>query len=131
MDDRLVFPIPPGTHWSDVKPVILPGSASTKHETRAVEPGQPDNPKQIQNRKSKTPNVAAMKPQPLCGGIRFAPPEPAPAPASSAAGAEKPRVKREKAKADPKLVAAARELRDRYLERLNDHRLKPEGLRSN
>src|SRR5213075_1079117 len=24
-EDRLVFPIPPGTHWSDAKPIILPG----------------------------------------------------------------------------------------------------------
>ena len=24
-EDRLVLPIPPGTHWSDAKPVILPG----------------------------------------------------------------------------------------------------------
>src|SRR3954470_24739077 len=24
MEDRLVFPIPPGTHWSDAKPIVLP-----------------------------------------------------------------------------------------------------------
>ena len=24
-EDRLVFPIPPGTHWRDGKPIILPG----------------------------------------------------------------------------------------------------------
>src|SRR4051794_5430171 len=28
-EDRLVFPIPPGTHWSEAKPVILPGSTKS------------------------------------------------------------------------------------------------------
>jgi hypothetical protein len=26
-EDRIVLPIPPGTHWSDAKPLIFPGSA--------------------------------------------------------------------------------------------------------
>jgi hypothetical protein len=30
MDDRLVFPIPPGTHWSDAKPIVLPRHTAPK-----------------------------------------------------------------------------------------------------
>ena len=48
-------------------------------------------------------------------GWSFSPPVPA-----TAAAVEKPKRERKpKAKADPKIVAAARELRDRWLERVN------------
>ena len=26
-EDRLVLPIPPGTHWSDEMPIVLPGES--------------------------------------------------------------------------------------------------------
>src|SRR5947207_4541238 len=29
-EDRLVFPIPPGTHWSDAKPIILPALSAVE-----------------------------------------------------------------------------------------------------
>src|SRR4051812_6861808 len=35
-EDRLVLPIPPGTHWSDAKPVILPGAAPTADAPRKL-----------------------------------------------------------------------------------------------
>ncbi len=43
-----------------------------------------------------------------------------PAPEPGAAKEKRPREKKPKVKNDPKLVAAARELRDRYLERVNE-----------
>ena len=43
--------------------------------------------------------------------------------AKEAAKSEKPPRKREQFKNDPKLVAAARELRDRYIEQINADRL--------
>ena len=99
-EDRLVFPIPPGTHWSDAKPIILPGAAN-------------EAPKQLpapRERKSKTPVFPRYSI--IGGGLRFATPEPV---------VEKPkREKRKATKNDPKLVAAARELRDRWLERINE-----------
>ena len=52
------------------------------------------------------------------GGLRFAPP-PEPKPAKPK------RQKRPKQKNDPKYVAAARELRDRYLEQMNSGALLP------
>src|SRR5204863_4888089 len=51
--DRLVFPIPPGVHWRDVRAVSVPAERNPKLEVRAVGPYS-DNPKQIRNPKRKT-----------------------------------------------------------------------------
>lgn len=61
------------------------------------------------------PSSLPKKPAPLSGALFFGPPAPAPG-----AAKEKPvREKKPKAKNDPKLVRAARELRDRWLEQVN------------
>jgi hypothetical protein len=106
--DRLVFPIPPGLHWSDEMPVIIrPSDQEPSATTR-----------QITDKKPKAP---AAKPPRVRAGItranvlRFAPA----APIEPAKPAKKIREKKPKAKNDPKLAAAARELRDRYLEQIN------------
>ena len=57
----------------------------------------------------------------MCG-ISFAAPKPAAAPT-----AKPKREPRPKAKNDPKLVAAARELRDRWMEEVNSGRYLPES----
>jgi hypothetical protein len=55
--------------------------------------------------------------------MSFAPPV-APVPVK----APKPkRPPRQKTKTDPRLIAAARELRDRYLETINDGSIQPQG----
>src|SRR5688500_615079 len=107
-EDRLVFPIPPGTHWSEVRAValpldrglgILPEPNSAAPRKRSGETPKPQ--KQTQS----IVTTAACR-------LHFTPLAP---PAK-----EKPkRVARPKVKNDPKLVAAARELRDRYLEHVN------------
>jgi hypothetical protein len=56
----------------------------------------------------------------VIGGLRFGP-----VPTPPKAKPEKP--KREKQKNDPKLVAAAREFRDRYLDEVNSGRMLPAG----
>jgi hypothetical protein len=107
---RLVLPIPPGKHWSDELPVLLPGA--------------PAEPKQIpdQERKrrkapaAKALAIAQRKPVSMHGRLFFTH-----APERAAAKAEKAKpAKKPKAKNDPRLVAAARELRDRWLEKVND-----------
>ena len=100
MEDRLVFPIPPGTHWSDAKPIILP-----RHTQKQLEDAGA--------KKVKAAPVTIIKRQPLGGGLMFAAPKPAKRPGETA----KPR--KQKIKNDPKYVAAARELRDRWLEKVN------------
>jgi hypothetical protein len=72
-------------------------------------------------KKPKVP-VAVVKPSSIrIGGLRSIPKPltPEEKAAMKAAKAEKPKRPREKFKNDPKMVAAARELRDRYMEQVN------------
>jgi hypothetical protein len=101
-----VLPIPPGTHWSDAKPLILPG------EGRRPALEGPSAPRT--RKPDAEPPKAPAKPGPLSGALFFAPPA-RPAPAKEQ---KPPREKKPKGKNDPRLVAKARELRDRYLEHL-------------
>ena len=123
-ENRLVLPIPPGMHWSDAKPSVLPG---------AVLPGIPgvehvNAAPQIEGEVVKKPRE--KKPKPLVvrpkRGLWFAPPAPPPTPEElKAAKSAKPKPKPVRMKNDPKLVAAAREFRDRYLDEVNAGRMLP------
>lgn len=120
-EGRIVLPIEPGTHWSDVKMIVLPGSPP-------MEPGAP-TALPIGEVEPKPKRSAAKKPKPATkrpayvapGGLWVAPPKPT-AEEIKAAKAAEPKPKREKQKNDPKLVAAAREFRDRYLDEVNSGR---------
>ena len=107
-ENRLVLPIPPGTHWKDVMPVVLPG---------AQPPALPNESKQ-----KRAPRLSESPARPRVGVVtlsraRFAlPPSKPDKPRSPTAGK---RVKKPHVKNDPAHVAAARELRDRYLEQFN------------
>ena len=86
-------------------PRILP----TAHRVLPTETKQLPGPKR--NPKPPTPKLASIN----ASAMRFAPVTPQVSPKS-----EKPkREPRKKAKNDPKFVAAARELRDRWLEKVN------------
>jgi hypothetical protein len=121
-EDRLVLPIPPGTHWSDAKPIILPQEESSKSEASNHGSTELAEVKQIEDRTSKRQNrklPVKRETTILAGGLKFGiPKETAPAKVKSkkanAGGTPTPRKKN-----DPKLVAAARELRDRWLEKVN------------
>jgi len=143
-EDRLVFPIPPGTHWSEVRAVALPQTENPKLECRSVGPASSrDNPKQIRNPKSKIQNPPGPPPGKVAivvgGRIRYVDrpgyvateaqraielPSKAKAPREPRA----PRKPRAKVKIDPKYVAAARELRDRWMEHVNTTSLLPVGM---
>ena len=103
-EDRLVFPIPPNTSWSAAKPIVLPRMETPTLELQA--------PRRAGGRNAKVavPQVSRH----LLAPVQFASAMPAPA---------APKTKREKPKQkhDPKHVAAARELRDRYLEHVNSN----------
>jgi hypothetical protein len=117
-EDRLVFPIPPGTSWGDVMPRVLPAGAKEKKMLTNEE------------RSGQLPTAGAPKPQmPKRRFVQFGPP-----PSGAAENAEtvvvnaKPkREKKPKQKNDPKLIAAARELRDRWLEQVNGAPLLSQG----
>jgi ribosomal protein S18 acetylase RimI-like enzyme len=115
--DRLVFPIPPGLHWSDPMPVIETGESpdgedrakprrATKAKSAQVIPvRQFGRPGAILPTVESTGGTNAIVQR---GGRELG--------ERSAAGG----TKASKAKCDPKLVQAARELRDRWLESMNE-----------
>src|SRR3954453_3877142 len=76
MEDRLVFPIPPGTHWSDAKPIVLPRHTHAG-EVKQLEDASAGNAKRAPARKPDPALEAITKRQPLCGGLMFASPAPA------------------------------------------------------
>jgi hypothetical protein len=105
-EDRLVLPIPPGTRWSDEMPRILPVA-------RVSNPCLPGEKKQkctgYKPVLQKTAKYAISRSR-----LHFAEATRADLPKE-----KPPREKRKAIKNDPKLIAAARELRDRWLERVN------------
>ncbi len=143
-EDRIVLPIPPGTHWRDAKPMLLPGLPPPPPEMPQLLPGgQPVRirPEKPQLTRAQAAAIARSKSAHLGGAplgkravIRggrikyvdipgFDPNVDAPDELLPAAKAKKPRAPRQKN--DPKYVAAACELRDRYLEEVNLDRLLP------
>ena len=105
-ENRVVLPIPPGTHWSDAKPIVLPGMGMDGEAKQLPAPKKP---------RVKVVKVEPIKPTSIAsGGLRFA--------VAPVAGALAEKAKPEpkvRQKNDPRLVAAARELKDRWLEQLN------------
>jgi len=104
-EDRLVLPIPPGVHWKDPMPILIPEAQKALPEpekkTRSGETPKPQLMPPTRRRVQFGPVPTAQPPEPVV---------------------EKPKPekkKREKVKADPAHVAAARELRDRWLEQVN------------
>ena len=133
-EDRLVFPIPTGTHWSDAKPIVLPerheGTEARRHEgtDSAASPRDAGARSSLtpspsattlsrrergpETRKAAKPITRATNPPPgVLRGFSFAPPPSAPV--------AKPKPVKPVVKNDPRYVAFARELRDRYLEAVN------------
>lgn len=125
-EDRIVLPIPPGVHWSDEMPRILP--ALSEAEGPVEVPALEDK---------RTRRVKAMPSTagPVKHGLRQYGPPPTMQEIAQAVVAcpersrgEKPvREKKVKRKADPKMVAAVRELRDRWMEKVNAGELQIEG----
>jgi hypothetical protein len=108
MEDRLVFPIPPGTHWSDAMPIVLPGASAGE---RMVEDRRP------RERKPKQPKGPVIpKTSIAIGGLHLGPVVATTAPAVPSPEAKGKREPKAKPKNDPKYIAAARELRDRWME---------------
>jgi hypothetical protein len=138
-EDRLVFPIPPGTHWSEVTAVAVgsqnsvsriqkpedsraiagPGAKRGARGARGAGAGNADSAKRVSQAKPAAP-VAAVKgciisrwgaapaTSPKVGEVKSALP-----------AVQAKRAKEQAQRIDPRYVSAARELRDRYLERIN------------
>jgi len=111
-EDRLVLPIPPETHWSDAKPLVIPGVEAL--------PGVEDEAKQLESKRSRRRAKVKLTPAQQSaaqrGGLWFA---------TSADGAIRDRPpaansRPEPRRYHPKYLTAARELCARYLEALQD-----------
>ena len=146
-EDRIVLPIPPGTHWRDAKPVLLPElPVLPKAEDAAPKllpggapvSGRPVQPKLSQAQKltilrssSKHLGGAPIGPKAVItpSGVKYVArtdyAEELDAPEELKQPPKPKRPKKERHKNDPKYVAAARELRDRYLEQVNIDRMLP------
>ena len=129
--DRLAFPIPPGTHWSEVEAVAVPMVDADGKAVMAL----PAAKKVRRKAESKRPAAPTMETVTVCVGGKmktikrpvnatpFAAPTPAPAPPPPPPPVETTAMARAEpgpvVKVDPRFVTLNRELRDRYLERLN------------
>jgi ribosomal protein S18 acetylase RimI-like enzyme len=133
-EDRLVWPIPPGVRWDEVKAVELPGT-NVARASRPCLPGSGKNDTGetpvLRKRKNVGETPALRGPGPgmvgiLVGGrIKYVPrPGYVGAPCSAVAPVVPPvlkepkarRAKAPRAKLDPALLTKVRELRDRWLE---------------
>jgi hypothetical protein len=139
-EDRLVIPIPPGTHWRDAKPVLLPGLPAPQPDLPKQLPGgalvkpRPEQPPGARITKAAVAAIARSKSKHLAGvpagkaaiitrkGVKYV--DRADAPAEEVIAKTK-REKKPRQKNDPKFIAAARELRDRYIEQINQGLLLP------
>ena len=129
-EDRIVLPIPPGTHWSDAKPRVLPAESGVaklledaanerKRLEAAARPSKEERAARRAAVKREADAAAARAKTVSAGGLHFGSANAAPALASGRVPSPEAKAKVKKprpAKNDPKLVAAARELRDRWLE---------------
>jgi hypothetical protein len=123
--DRLVLPIPPGVRWSDAMPVLASEEVrDQKSEVRS--------PKKRAQDFSRGPLPPTPRPR---AGVQFGPPTAkalvatplSPALSPGRGEGVKAKTVRQQPKCDPKLIAAARELRDRWMEEINAGRYLPES----
>jgi hypothetical protein len=106
--DRIVFPIPPGKSWRDEMPVMVPAETE---EPKKIAGGAPAP----RGGKKALPMDAPTK----HGPRQFDAPPSKPVVVAPAPVVKKVREKRPNVKVDQKIVAAARELSDRYQENVN------------
>ena len=111
-EDRLILPMDPNQHWTQTRPVLLPGMRNQKQieaDAKANKPKRAKKPKKPAGPMIDPNNIAS-------GGFRFGPPVPPPEPEPT----EQPKPEKKSAeKNDPALVPKVRTLRDAYLCEVN------------
>ncbi|MBB6429773.1 GNAT family N-acetyltransferase [Algisphaera agarilytica] len=138
-EDRIVLPIPPGTHWSDAKPIVLPNGRTSggrneecEDEVKLLESEVQRLERQRKQAVKQKQATAVRNVLPTdsieSGALRFggaAEPvevtqarEAAAAEVDAELKAAKQKVKAAKKKFDPAQEAFARELKDRWLEQV-------------
>lgn len=146
-EDRIVLPIPTGTHWSDAKPAVLPGvdvvfgeiAAEREQAAKLIAGAEGSGAKGLsaeeraarkaahkakrERAKQERAEAAKRAASVASGGLHFGSAPEAAASNGKSDAADQQRKEAEKAaqkkvskKNDPRLVAMARELRDRWQE---------------
>jgi hypothetical protein len=121
--DRLVFPIPPGVHWKDVKPIEIPTVARASRPClEGPKKNMGETPMRLEQKKPQTQNSANTVAIIVGGRVKYVP-----KPGAKPGLAKAPKPKRAKPQKttetltfDPRFLKQNRELRDRYLEHVND-----------
>jgi hypothetical protein len=127
-EDRLVLPMDPNQHWTQARPVLLPGMRDRKQIEADAKAAKALKPKRVT--KAKTRAAPAIDPNHISsGGFRFAPIESKGSGVAGRAGYEDQavaaatpdpvRTKKPAEKNDPALVRKVRSLRDAYLHEVN------------
>ena len=65
-EDRLVFPIPAGTHWREVLPIVLPGMASVEAEATPL-----PSPAKVKLTREERMRAMALAPRRARGTVSF------------------------------------------------------------
>jgi hypothetical protein len=124
-EDRLAFPVPPGVHWSEVRAPEVRDERGEMREAgedaswiacRSSRGAQKALPGARSSSQSLLLGTQSSPKPRTFGGWSFSPP-PLPVPEKPAKAKREPALK---VKADPKQVALVRELRDRWMERVNE-----------
>jgi hypothetical protein len=126
-ENRLVIPIPPGTHWRDAKPMLLPEIPGVDRLVEdADDDGSDDAANAAPQRRKRRPKRLSTeeKRNSHAGGLWF---PPAPTADDAQAPSSTRRTKRVRWKYHPKYVDAARELCARYLEQVQAGHCLPEA----
>ena len=128
-EDRIVLPIPHGVNWRDEMPRVLPEGEVDSHREDAKDAKGAKQIEEVKHgRAARGTRKAGDRKLEIEDGksskrvVQFGPPRVEKVEAVKEEVAVKEKIekpKRVKAKADPKMVAAARELRDRWLDAVN------------
>jgi hypothetical protein len=123
-EDRIVFPIPPGVHWSEVRAVEVVREKRTALKVLGTEGKagtKQSRGQRTQNSALGTQHLPGMVGILVGGRIRYVarPGYVPPVEEKKAKAKREPKEKAPRARIDPKYLAAARELRDRALEHFN------------
>ena len=135
-EDRIVLPIPFDTHWNEVMPMVLPGQERAGGgQLKEKKARQPKSKRPVLPEPPPSVFTLAKKDKPaLVRRMSFAPSPAKPTatavevlPLAGEPAQKKQRTRGPKAKNDPKLIAFARELRDRWVEQIGDQPLLANG----
>jgi GNAT superfamily N-acetyltransferase len=123
-EDRIVLPIPPGVNWWEEMPIVEVGGSDEGKEGKKTHQlaGPPAGRVRGEQRRTAKRADSALRqtqsPAPIRrNGLWCS----IPLPGEKPVVVRPPKEPKPRRKADPTLIRAARELRDRWLERVNDN----------